>query len=103
MREVYYDELTGCYNRRFLRYWIDNEIKRATRFATKFSVILLDIDDFRTINNNYGHSEGDKVLITFNQILLASSLFSIYSWYDRSIGGVSLSGYSSRSRNPADR
>lgn len=69
MREIYYDELTGCYNRRFLHYWLDNEIKRATRFATKFSIILLDLDDFRNVNNNFGHLEGDRVLIEFSKFL----------------------------------
>uniref|UniRef100_A0A7V1EJ60 Methyltransferase domain-containing protein n=1 Tax=candidate division WOR-3 bacterium TaxID=2052148 RepID=A0A7V1EJ60_UNCW3 len=62
MREIYYDELTGIYNRRFLYYWVDNEIKRANRFATKFGIIIIDLDNFREINNNYGHLEGDKVL-----------------------------------------
>ncbi len=62
---VYYDELTGIYNRRFLHYWVDNEIKRANRFATKFGMILIDLDNFRDVNNNYGHLEGDRVLIEF--------------------------------------
>ncbi|MEO0127097.1 MAG: diguanylate cyclase [candidate division WOR-3 bacterium] len=69
MREVYYDELTGIYNRRFLYYWVDNEIKRANRFATKFGLIVIDLDNFRDINNNYGHLEGDKVLIEFSNFL----------------------------------
>lgn len=69
MRKIYFDELTGCYNRRFLRYWVDNEIKRANRFSTSFSLILLDIDDFRHVNNNFGHLEGDKVLIAFSEFL----------------------------------
>lgn len=69
MKEIYIDDLTGCYNRRFLYYWIENEIKRATRFGTKFTLILLDMDDFRDINNNFGHSEGDKVLIEFSSFL----------------------------------
>lgn len=65
MKQIYYDELTGCYNRRFLHDWIGAEIKRANRFATKFACILIDIDDFRHINNNFGHLEGDKVLVEF--------------------------------------
>lgn len=69
MREIYYDELTGCYNRRFLHYWVENEIKRATRFATKFAILLLDLDDFRTINNNFGHLEGDRALVEFSRFL----------------------------------
>jgi len=69
MKKIYYDELTGCYNRRFLQYWIDNEIKRARRFVTKFALIILDIDDFRYVNNNLGHVEGDKVLVAFSEFL----------------------------------
>ena len=69
MQKIYFDELTGCYNRRFLRYWIDNEIKRANRFSTSFALILLDIDDFRHVNNSFGHLEGDKVLIAFSEFL----------------------------------
>jgi diguanylate cyclase (GGDEF)-like protein len=70
MKQIYYDELTGCYNRRFLHYWIETEIKRANRFATKFACILIDIDDFRNINNNFGHLEGDKVLVEFCRTIL---------------------------------
>ena len=69
MKEIYLDELTGCYNRRFFHYWTDNEIKRANRYATKFALILIDIDNFRNINNNFGHLEGDKVLIEFTDFL----------------------------------
>ncbi len=69
MKEIYYDELTGVYNRKFLHYWIENEIKRANRFATKFSLIMLDLDNFRDINNSFGHLEGDKVLIGFAKFL----------------------------------
>ncbi len=72
MKEIYIDDLTSCYNRRFLYYWIENEIKRATRFVTKFALILLDMDDFRDINNKFGHSEGDKVLIEFSSFLQTS-------------------------------
>jgi diguanylate cyclase (GGDEF)-like protein len=69
MKEIYRDDLTNCYNRRYLHYWIENEIKRARRFETKFTIMLLDIDDFRTINNNYGHLEGDRVLVKFAAFL----------------------------------
>ncbi|MEO0135937.1 MAG: diguanylate cyclase [candidate division WOR-3 bacterium] len=69
MREIYYDELTGVYNRRFLYHWVDNEIKRANRFATKFGIIVIDLDNFRDINNNYGHLEGDRILIEFSNFL----------------------------------
>ena len=69
MKEVYRDELTGCYNRRYLHYWIENETRRANRFDTRFSLMLLDIDDFRKVNNKFGHLEGDRVLVKFVHFL----------------------------------
>lgn len=69
MKEIYRDELTGCYNRRYMHYWIENETKRANRFDTKFSLMLLDIDDFRKVNNKFGHLEGDRVLVRFAEFL----------------------------------
>ena len=69
MKEIYLDELTGCYNRRFLLYWVDNEIKRSNRYTTKFALMLIDIDNFRDINNNFGHLEGDRVLIELTEFL----------------------------------
>jgi len=72
MKEIYRDELTGCYNRRYMHYWIENETKRANRFDTKFTLMLLDIDDFRNINNNFGHLEGDRVLVRFAEFLRAN-------------------------------
>jgi len=69
MKEIYIDDLTGVYNRKFLFYWIETEIKRANRFASKFALILLDIDNFRDINNTLGHLEGDKILIQFSNFL----------------------------------
>jgi diguanylate cyclase (GGDEF)-like protein len=69
MKEVFRDELTGCYNRRYMHYWIENETKRANRFDTKFSLMLLDIDDFRKVNNKFGHLEGDRVLVKFVDFL----------------------------------
>ena len=72
MKEIYRDELTGCYNRRYMHYWIENETKRANRFDTKFALMLLDIDDFRNINNKFGHLEGDRVLVKFAEFLRAN-------------------------------
>lgn len=72
MKEIYRDELTSCYNRRYLRYWVENEMKRANRFDTKFALMLLDLDDFRMINNKFGHLEGDRVLVKFAEFLRAS-------------------------------
>jgi diguanylate cyclase (GGDEF)-like protein len=72
MKEIYRDELTACYNRRYLHHWIESETKRAKRFDTKFALVILDIDDFRRINNKFGHLEGDRVLVKFAEFLRAS-------------------------------
>jgi diguanylate cyclase (GGDEF)-like protein len=69
MKEIYRDELTGCYNRRYMHHWLESETKRAHRFDTKFALLLIDIDDFRNVNNNYGHLEGDRVLVRFAEFL----------------------------------
>ncbi len=63
------DELTKCYNRRYLKVWFEREISRAKRFNCPFSIILIDLDNFREINNNFGHLEGDLVLQEFAKFL----------------------------------
>lgn len=57
------DELTGLYNRRYYTQIIDNEIKRAERNKVCFGYLILDIDNFKRFNDNYGHQRGDQVLI----------------------------------------
>lgn len=57
------DPLTGVYNRRFFVERLNQEIKRANRYGDIFSVIMLDLDHFKSINDTFGHSKGDEVLI----------------------------------------
>ena len=64
------DELTNMYNRRKLDEHLEQELDRAKRYDTSFSVILLDIDLFKNINDTYGHNIGDKVLMDFGKILI---------------------------------
>lgn len=56
------DELTALYNHRYFFQRLREEFKRASRHQTPLSCIMCDIDDFKLINDLYGHPQGDKVL-----------------------------------------
>ncbi len=64
------DSLTRLLNRRFLPAVLDREINLNRRINSSFSVLLLDIDHFKSINDDYGHSAGDVVLQQVSTILL---------------------------------
>jgi diguanylate cyclase (GGDEF)-like protein/PAS domain S-box-containing protein len=63
------DELTQIYNRRKIEDILNHELERAKRYNQVFSVIFLDIDKFKAINDNFGHSSGDDVLVQLSAIL----------------------------------
>jgi diguanylate cyclase (GGDEF)-like protein len=67
------DELTGLANRRHLFDQLAHEIQRSRRYDTPLSVILIDIDHFKRINDTWGHSAGDAVLRTAAGVFRASS------------------------------
>jgi diguanylate cyclase (GGDEF)-like protein len=56
------DELTGIENRRAFYELADREIRRAARYGKAFTVVCFDIDDFKQVNDRYGHAAGDTVL-----------------------------------------
>jgi diguanylate cyclase (GGDEF)-like protein len=56
------DPLTGVYNRNLFNVIIANEIERSKRYGDKFSVIMADIDNFKYINDTFGHLHGDRIL-----------------------------------------
>ncbi|WP_147470686.1 GGDEF domain-containing protein, partial [Pseudomonas syringae group genomosp. 3] len=56
------DVLTGAYNRRYFQDRMQAELKRIDRHGGNLSIIMLDIDHFKRINDRFGHAAGDQVL-----------------------------------------
>ncbi|HEY0254051.1 MAG TPA: sensor domain-containing diguanylate cyclase, partial [Kofleriaceae bacterium] len=63
------DGLTGLYVRRYFDARIAEEVERSKRFLTAFSVIMLDVDDFKSLNDTYGHLVGDRVLRMISNVV----------------------------------
>src|SRR5205823_14676027 len=63
------DELTGLYNRAHFHDTLDSEIERSRRFGTDVGVVMLDIDDFKQVNDSFGHPQGDVVLVEVGRVL----------------------------------
>ncbi len=63
------DGLTGLYNHRHFREVLNNEFKKAKRHSQSLSCIMIDLDYFKAVNDNYGHQYGDFVLAQSAQIL----------------------------------
>ncbi len=63
------DELTDLYNYRYLQQRLDDEMGRADRYSKRLSLLMLDIDDFKRINDTYGHLVGDRVLSEVGLVL----------------------------------
>jgi diguanylate cyclase (GGDEF)-like protein/PAS domain S-box-containing protein len=64
------DSLTGLNNRRYFTDILNAEITRAARFSRSFSLLMLDIDHFKSINDEFGHSCGDAALVNFSNALM---------------------------------
>jgi two-component system, cell cycle response regulator len=65
------DSLTGILNRRFFIEKAEAEIERMKRFPGKFTLLLLDVDHFKNVNDTYGHAAGDEILRAVAQQLSA--------------------------------
>ncbi len=81
-QETLIDPLTGVFNRRYLDRRLSQEVERALRYKIPLSVLLIDIDHFKQINDGYGHPVGDQVLACLGKIVAAelreSDVFSRY-------------------------
>jgi diguanylate cyclase (GGDEF)-like protein len=71
-RHANMDSLTGVRNRRYFEKRLSEEIKRGERFKSEFSLILMDVDHFKALNDSMGHLVGDHVLHDVAQIIQAS-------------------------------
>ncbi|MGQ9464159.1 MAG: diguanylate cyclase [bacterium] len=63
------DPLTGLSNRRSLEMMLDNEIKRAERYRRPFAILMMDLDNFKSYNDKFGHSAGDYILQKFSTLM----------------------------------
>lgn len=66
------DDLTGLFNRRALFSYLNDETARARRSQLPLATILIDIDNFKQVNDRYGHAMGDRVLANFGTLLRTS-------------------------------
>ena len=67
------DEVTGLYNRRFFSIRLEEEVSRYRRFNHPVSIVLLDLDGFKAVNDDLGHAAGDETLRAMAEILLKQS------------------------------
>jgi diguanylate cyclase (GGDEF)-like protein len=72
-RQAVTDELTGLFNHRRFQEVIFQEVERAKRFGDDVGLIMLDIDNFKRVNDTYGHLQGDDVLRAVARVLKESS------------------------------
>ncbi len=67
------DSLTGLFNRRVFKDMLLKELQRAKRYNHPFSLIMIDIDNFKKYNDTFGHPEGDSVIKSLAQVFRAST------------------------------
>lgn len=69
---TYKDDLTDLYNQRYLPVILDQELSRASRLEKEFSVLFLDVDFFKMVNDTKGHMVGSKVLVELSKLFRTS-------------------------------
>lgn len=66
------DHLTSLYNRRFILDFLENETARISRGTPSSGIVILDIDNFKSFNDTYGHEAGDLILVEVSKVLKES-------------------------------
>jgi len=69
-KQIQYDSLTGLFNREGWKNRVLQELEKNKRYGGVFSIAFADLDDFKKINDTYGHQTGDEVLKTFSSLLI---------------------------------
>jgi diguanylate cyclase (GGDEF)-like protein len=69
--ETFTDPLTGIYNRRFMEQRLTEELSKARRYNFQLSILLLDLDYFKRVNDEHGHQAGDQLLIEISAMVNA--------------------------------
>ncbi len=69
---LHLDDLTGLYNHRYMDVALDRETKRSLRYGSNFCLLFIDLDNFKPVNDNYGHLAGSQVLREIAAIIRAT-------------------------------
>lgn len=104
-REIVKDELMGIYNRRYFMSRLKEEYERYKRYQLPFSLLLVDIDHFKKVNDTYGHIVGDKFLVRLAKLismnLRPSDIFARYGGEEMAI--LLPNTWQTDARNVADK
>jgi len=68
-RLTFTDDLTALYNSRFMALYLDRELKRCRRTRSPLSVLFMDLDGFKNVNDTYGHLAGSRTLVEVGEVL----------------------------------
>ena len=64
------DALTGLHNHRYFKQYFRQEMGRAKRYHKPFSIIMMDVDDFKSFNDSFGHPAGDQLLANMGEVIM---------------------------------